>query len=165
MIASGGWMPRPRERVLGGRGRLDVVAGAAQGRLQRAQDLRLVVDDQDALAAHAAHPARLLDGGQRERERRALPGPRLGPDAPAVRLGEAARDREPEARAATAVRAARWNGSKMRSRSSSRDAGPVVDDAHDRLLARVAFTRTCTASLGGENLSAFSSRFTSTRWI
>ncbi len=84
------------QRLLGGLGRVDLVAGPAQARLQRAQDLLLVVDDEDARPTHVAYLG--LDRGQREHERRTLPRSRLGPDAAVVRLGESARDREAEPR-------------------------------------------------------------------
>ena len=54
MIASGGLQPGRGERLLGRRRRRHVIARAAEVRLQRAQELRLVVDDEDPLTAHAA---------------------------------------------------------------------------------------------------------------
>ena len=48
----------------------------------------------------------------------------LGPDARAVRLGEPARDREPEPGAAGVGPSPRWNGSKTTSRSSAETPGP-----------------------------------------
>ena len=50
MTASGGAHRRRDERLLGRRCRLDLVARAAEVRLERAQDLRLVVDDEDLVA-------------------------------------------------------------------------------------------------------------------
>src|SRR5262249_58082174 len=51
---------RRGERALGGVRRLDLVAGAAEARPERAEDLRLVVDDEHARpgARHAATVAR-----------------------------------------------------------------------------------------------------------
>ena len=86
-----------RERALGRLGRLDLVAGAAQARPQRAQDLLLVVDDEDARPLAHAGTSAAGAARQREHERRALAGARLDREPAAVRLGEAARDREPEA--------------------------------------------------------------------
>ena len=72
MTASGGRAAAFVERLLAGRGRLDLVAGAAERRLERAQDLRLVVDDEDARSAHAVGLDRHLDERKREHEGRAL---------------------------------------------------------------------------------------------
>ena len=94
---------RRRERRLGRLRRLDLVAGAAQARPQRAQDLLLVVDDEDARRRHAGTSTRAGASGSASTNVGALPGVGLDPDPPAVRLGEAARDREAEARAADAA--------------------------------------------------------------
>ena len=52
------------ERLRGGRRRIDLEAGVAQDHAQRAQDLRLVVADEDALGHDAARPTgRRLRGG------------------------------------------------------------------------------------------------------
>ena len=48
---------RRDERLLCRRRRVDGVAGAAERRAKRPQDLRLVVDDEDALPAHACNSA------------------------------------------------------------------------------------------------------------
>ena len=130
---------RRAQRLLGGRRRRDVVARAAQVRLQRAEELRLVVDDEDARRAprHAGTRAGSSTSGQREHERRALALARLEPEAAAVRLREAARDRQPEARARLVGRpATRWNGSKTRSRSVLGNPRAAVGDADEHLLAR-----------------------------
>ena len=149
--------PRPSPRR-------DVVARAAQVRLQRAQDLRLVVDDEDPLRrsrsgasagsstraarARTTRPARLATRPER--------GRRSPPRSRARSRGRGRR------RAGPRCPATRWNGSKI-ARSSSSGMPGLVDDADDQLLPR-RVTRTCTGSSGGENLSAFSSRLTSTRW-
>ena len=49
---------RRRERRLGRLGGVDLVAGAAEARPQRAQDLRLVVDDEHARPRHAGTSTR-----------------------------------------------------------------------------------------------------------
>ena len=101
MIASGCACRRLGERLRGGRRREDLVAGAAQVGLQRAQDLRLVVDDEDAAGAHAG----LLRDASGSASAITAPGlGALGPQPAAVRLGEAARDREPEPGAAVCAR-------------------------------------------------------------
>ena len=51
MTASGGLIAAVGERRLGRLGGLDLVAGAAQARPQRPEDLRLVVDDEHASRA------------------------------------------------------------------------------------------------------------------
>ena len=96
-MASGGLQRRGRERLLGGRRGVDVVASSAKVRAQRAKELRLVVDDEDP--ASCGNRRRELDERQGEHERRPLAVTRLEPHPAAVRLGEAAGDRKPEARA------------------------------------------------------------------
>ena len=54
MAASGGRIGRAVERLLGGLGRDRLVAGLAQDDAQRPQDLRLVVDHEDARHAGAS---------------------------------------------------------------------------------------------------------------
>ncbi len=100
MIASGGCSPAAASASSAVVAVVDVVAGAAEIRLQRAQELRLVVDDENPLSAHAGTSDRQLDDRQGEHERRALPLARLDPQPAAVRLREAARDRQTEPRAA-----------------------------------------------------------------
>ena len=56
MIASGG-PPNRLAMLLARRRRLDRVSGSTQARRQRAQELRLVVDDQHTLAAQAGTSA------------------------------------------------------------------------------------------------------------
>ena len=107
---------------------------------------------------------RHLDDRQRERERRALPGPRLGPDAAAVRLGEAARDREAEARAGARVAARGGRTARRRARARPRARPGPWSTTRTIASLRVAVIRTTTCASGGENLSAFSIRFASTRW-
>ena len=102
------------ERLLGGRAGQHLVAGAAQHEAQRAQDLRVVVADEDALAGHQA--ARRLARGARglsgSSTTKLVPWP--GSDSTEIRppfdLDEALRDREPEARALMARAAGRASG-------------------------------------------------------
>ena len=56
MTAAGGCAAAAASAAFGGLGGVDVEAGAAQRRAERAQDLRLVVDDEDALL-HAGSSA------------------------------------------------------------------------------------------------------------
>src|SRR5581483_959353 len=64
-----GWRERRRcQRALGRVGSVDVVARAAKARLQRAQDVRLVIDDEDA-TAHVPGRLSLPPGGAGLRER------------------------------------------------------------------------------------------------
>ena len=121
-----------RQCAFRGLGGLDVVARATQACSQGAQDLLLVVDDEDAWAAHTATPVR--GSWKREHEGRALPGARLDGQPAAVRLREAACDREAEARP-RGVRSPRPPLKRLEDalallRQHSR---PVIDHANDAL--------------------------------
>ena len=59
MTASGGCAAAAVSASLGRRGSVDGVPGAAQRGAQRAQDLRFVVDDEDALAGSPLRQRRL----------------------------------------------------------------------------------------------------------
>ena len=168
---------RLRERVPRGRRGVDGVAGVAQLHLERAQDLPLVVDDEHARAAHAGPPHR-----RRARTRTSRRGPvvRLEPEAAAVHLEEAARDREPEPRAARAVRVRaarerledrlalvrrRCPGRRRRrerrprrflgatsSVDRRRDLERVLEQVHERALELRASTRTASGSAGSDDV-------------
>ena len=129
------------QRLGRGCGRLDVVAGAAEVRRERAQELRLVVDDEHA-GAHAPIPAGKPRRGQRQAGDGAATA-RLDAQRTVVDAGEAARDREAE----TGARAHRLRPGRSR---RPRSDGERARDDVDRPV---------------ENLSAFSITFTSTRWI
>ncbi len=145
----------------GGRGGIDLEAGVAQDDAQRAQDLRLVVADQDALLrAHVPEAVRVGHrlvapqelGRELDDEARALARERLDRHAPAVGLHEPAHDREPEPRAAVAGTRAAGAVERLEDAVAlgGRDPGPAVDDAdqqppaghapadRDRVAARVA---------------------------
>ena len=122
------------ERLLRRVGGGHLEAGVAEDDPQRAEDLR----------ARRPRPARAASvtavGPPRPREldheARALAGQRLGPDPAAVGLQEAARDREPEARARRRPRSLmRWNGSKIRSSSSCEIPGPWSEIRKDHRLS------------------------------
>ena len=122
MTASGGCSGRRGERRLGrDRRRLDVVAGAAQAGLQRAQDLRLVVDDEDPRVplTLGSLPVRARSAARARTSRPA--GPRLHPDA-----------------------ARRWpRRSRARSRGRARcrrSPAPRVERLEDALAGRAAAT-------------------------
>ena len=159
------WMRgRPRERVLARGRRLDVVAGTAQGGLERAQDLGLVVDDEDPRRVrHASAPTGTSTSGSAST--RDAPCPRCDsaqtrPPLPSAKpLAIASPSPLPPRSSVVATRA---NGSKMRSSSDRGIPGPRSTILTITSL-RVVVTRTWTASPGGENLSAFSRRLTSTR--
>ena len=108
-----------RERLLAGRDRLPPRSPRPERRLERPEDLRLVVDDEHARRRSRVRPGEASASGNARTKRPAAPG--LGPEPAAVRLGEAARDREPEARPGALASSARSNGSKTRSRSRCRD--------------------------------------------
>ena len=59
MTPSGGRSAAWMSASSAGRRRLDLVTGAAQGGLERPQDLRLVVDDEDPGTAHCEGTERM----------------------------------------------------------------------------------------------------------
>ncbi len=139
MIASGGLQRRRAQRLLRGGRRRDLVAGAAQVRLQGAQELRLVVDDEDALAAHAGTSAGSSTAGRASTNDAPWP-PR---DSTQTRPSFASAKPRAIASPSPAPRwsgrpATRWNGSKIRSRSSSGIPGPAVGHPDEQLLPRRA---------------------------
>ena len=96
MIASGGWSAAALERLLGRRRRRDVVAGARAGSSAARAGTAARRRRRAPAAPVTPGPAGQLDERQREHERGALPVARLEPQPAAVRLGEPARDRQPE---------------------------------------------------------------------
>ena len=142
---SGRGSPRPAarsgggvERLLGGLAGDHLEARVAQDHLQRPQDLRLVVADEHAPPALIA-PAPPPRAAPRRppgwiTKRRSLAGQRVGADPAAVRLDEAARDREPEPRP-RAARPARWNGSKIALELLAGDPRAAVADAQQSASA------------------------------
>ena len=164
MTASGGRIAALRERLLRRRRRLDLVARAAEVRLERPQDLRLVVDDEDAASHDVA--AGCSATRERERERGALARPRLGPDAAAVRLGEAACDREPEpgARGPSSPRAVERLEDPLEL-APRRSPAPWSTTRTIDLLPRRGDPHAGPSRPAARTCSAFSSRFASTRSI
>ena len=149
--------------VVGG---LDLVAGAAEARAQRPQDLLLVVDDEDRgrRSRGDLDAAQLPASG--EHERRALPGPRL--DRRAGRRSP--RRSRARSRARGRRRASRRSARRGGTARRSARARPAGHPGRGRSRARapptwLRATWTRTGSPGGEYLSAFSIRFTSARWI
>src|SRR5581483_3618519 len=143
-----------RQRLLARRGRVDVVARSAQARLERAQDLRLVVDDEDA--RHAGTGAPTAAGSSTTK---CAP-----PSAGSARSVPPFASTKPRAiarpRPAPPCSPSAWNGSKMRSRSAI--AGPSFS-TWIRTESADDSTRRRTSPSGGANLSALSSTFASTR--
>ena len=88
----------------------------------------------------------------------------LRPEPAAVRLGEAARDREPEP-GARARPLPRRNGWKSASRCSSGRPAPRVDDVDPQLGGARLRPDAAPASRAASSWSAFSRRFASTRSI
>src|SRR5581483_7994751 len=146
------------ERSLGRVGSVDVVARAAQARLQRAQDVRLVIHHQDATAhartAGCASVARASTkwppaGSSCVHRRppfasanpRAMASPRLDPPP-----------------------APRWNGWKIDARSAAVMPGPR-STTWMRSSVDPCSARTMTGEPGGEKRSAFSMRLARTRSI
>ena len=136
-----------------GRRGVDVVAGAAQARLQRAQDLRLVVDDEDA-ASSSASASTKCPPPARPRPRRARRSPRRSRARSRARGRRRARRRR---RAGTARRPPRGRPARRPARGRRRGRSSSV-------AARARRAR-APAIAGGENFSALSSRLTSARSI
>ena len=128
-----------RQRRLGGRGRVDLVAGAAEGRLERAQDLRLVVDDEDARPArHAATGS----GGSATGRASANEAPCPGCDSAQTRPPFASANPRAMARprpvpGASVPAAVGLEGVEDALEIGLGDARALVDDAQDDVLSRV----------------------------
>ncbi len=146
---------RELERDLAGAGRVDVVAARAEVRDERAQDLRFVVDDEDA-----CHGAAL----QRDDGGRSSAGGVLELELAAHRRHEAARDCEAESDASAAIEIAQpLERLEDTIALGGRDAGTTVDDAqHDAILHRSRLARGPVGRVGTTS-SAFSTRFAITR--
>ena len=116
---------RGGERGLGSRGRVDLVAGAAEVRLQGAQDLRLVVHDEHARPLIGTPSAEQRRPASQARMSRLIPSaarPTAGSRSPRRSRGRSrARGPSPAARAPCS------NGSKIRSRCRRRGPAPVAD--------------------------------------
>ena len=127
------------ERLLLGPGRLDLVAGAAQHDLQAADDLRLVVDDQDARGR--AHRDRLAAAGRDREADRERGAPRPRPDCSTIRPPLAStKPRQiasprPEPGAGRSPRP-RKNGSNTCARCCGGIPRPLVDHADRDALRR-----------------------------
>ena len=127
---------RRGQRSLGRVGGVHLVARAAEARPQCAQDLRLVVDDEDAGSGHAGTRARASATGSASTK--VAPCPSC--DSTQTRPPFASAKPRAIASPSPAPRAGplsepRWKGSKMRSASLRRDSRTVVDDAHEHLGA------------------------------
>ena len=157
----GGRRERARRRVRG----VDLEAGASQRRPERAQDLRLVVDDEDPLLASCGQLRRDLDD-------RAAPA-RTSHPAPVSTRPRVGRRSRRRSRGRSRDRDRRRSAGRRRLDRTARRRGPARSPASPgpwstiRTIAscRVAVIRTCTWASGGENFNAFSTRFASTRWI
>ena len=114
---------RQVERRLAVGGEVDVVAADAQVDAERAADLGLVVDDEDA-----AHPS-----ARGKRHRHGEPAARGVVDAELGRPSPRRTRGRPPGRARRRRRCglspSRWNGWNIASRCSAAHAGPAVDDA------------------------------------
>src|SRR5439155_26459215 len=139
---------RQRQRLLPRRRRVDLVAGAAQARLERAEDLRLVVDDEDTRHARSAStkcpPSPFSDQTRApftSAKPRAIASPR-----PAPRVSPSPRRK----------------GSKTASRSTAATPGPA-SSTWSRSSPPRGPTRTRTGASDGENFNALSSRLTRAR--
>ena len=134
----------------------DLVAAGGEGDPQRAQDLRVVVGDQDL---HGG--ASVVDvGGATGSEMtmvRPPPGVSSGvrvPPMPSMKPFERARPRPRPVVLSVSPR--RWNGTKISSPRSGGIAGPAVDDA-DLDGAAEAARRDADAAIGGAKRTALAS--------
>src|SRR5207302_490867 len=149
---------RLRQRLRCCGGDLDLIAGALQARAQRPQDLRFVIDDQDAQTAHRGSAAWSVTAGSASAK---VDPPRAGSE-------ESTQTRPPFASANPRAIARprplprspplpRSNASKIRSRSASATPGPR-SRTRTTIASNSATAETSTGSVGEENFSAFSSR-------
>ena len=107
---------RERQRRLAGRREVDVVAARLQVRAERPQELRLVVDDEDARHGAAFSRSTTVSPPPGvSSSSTCRPSPRRSPSRPRGR----GRRRRPVAESPS-----RWNGTKSRSRSSAGTPGP-----------------------------------------
>ena len=106
-----------------------VVAGGLERGLERALDRPLVVDDEHpcAASAHARTSSLTFMARQHDAHARAAPGSIVDRERARVGLDEAARDREPEARAARAAAAPAVERLEHPLALVELDAGPVVE--------------------------------------
>ena len=131
--------------------------------LQRAQDLRLVVADEDApagaLTSAAPRPACATGWtGSSTTKRRALAGQRLGPHAPAVGLDEAPDDGQAEAGAACRPRRRSVRGRTARRCARARRARCPGPRSTTRTITRSPIRRTRTSTGFGRRSSGRRSR-------
>src|SRR5207248_2828750 len=147
------------ERGLGRLGSLDLVSRTPEAGPQGAQDLRLVVDDEDALAAHARTGARRSASG-RERTRWPPAGSSCAQSRPPFASAKPRAIASPRPEPCPA--APRRKGRNSASRCSS---GRPAPESTTWMRSSVApgSGRRSTREPGGEYLSALSSRFASTR--
>ena len=128
---------RLRQRLLAGGGGVHLVAGAAERRLERAQDLRLVVDDEDAaMAAHASASTGTSTSGSASTKDAPCPCRDSAQTRPPFPFGEAPGDGEAEP-AAAALAALGRAAERLEDALELRlgDARAAVDDAHEHLAA------------------------------
>ena len=137
MIASGGRIDALIERLARRRRGVDGVAGAAELELQRAQDLRLVVDDEDARAAHASTSAGSATAGSARTNVAPPPGaastqrrPPLRSTKPRAIASPSPEPRSPSSRARADERL------EDALALASRDSRAAVGDANDDLVVR-----------------------------
>ena len=124
--------------------------------IERAEELRFVVDDEDA-----AHRRRLLSAHDRGG---AAFGRVLDDQLASHRRDEPARDREAEADTGAAVdRPAAGTAGRPAHDRCGLDAGPVIDDRAGRPGRARARPSTRTGRSGGDHRIAFSTRLATTR--
>ena len=118
---------RSAERLFGGGRRVDVVAGPAQVRDKRAQELRLVVDDQD--------PRRHRSGSAASVNRAHVPPPSRASSSSShpVHLREAACDRQPEPGAARAAGVSARERLEQRGRIGAAQAAAAIEHLEQHL--------------------------------
>src|SRR5581483_4394935 len=146
------------ERTLGRVGGIDLVPGAAQARLERPQDVRLVVDDQDA-------PAHARTAGWASAASARTKCPPAGSSCVHKRPPFASAKPRAIARPSPdPPPAPRWNGWKIDARSAALIPGPRSTTWMRNSVAPCS-ARTTTGDPPGEKRRAFSMRFANTRSI
>src|SRR5262249_39533423 len=152
--------PGRRQRSLDVLSRVNLVAGRSQTGPQRAQDLRFVVDHQHPLPVHA--PTSTGTSGSASTKVAPCPSCDSTQIRPPLASANPCAIARPKPAPRPSATEPRWNGEKIRSRSTVATPGPR-SITRNNTSAEVEATRTCTRSADDEYLSAFSSKFASAR--
>ena len=141
-ITTSGWCSAASsQRLLAGRGEVDLVVAGLEVGGQRPPDLGFVVDDEDpghpapvpgSVGSIGAVASRRAGSASPSGRRRAC---RRATTSPPMAVDEASHHGEAETDAARAVSSRRWNGSNTGVADGGGDARTAVDDAEDGVVA------------------------------